>query len=145
MEPDHIFQVHAEEAVGKLGPQVVFAGKGESVYVLDSLNTFRLDFFVGKNLAVVRGLARLGYRPLQSLQLQCFEGFRGHGFQFSIPVHSHQILFSGELSWPLQKLAPNKNPKSEARSTKQIRITKIVLRTPHPSGGAPVSNDQNKK
>ena len=35
------------------------------------------------------------------------------------------------------------NPKSEYRNPKQIRIFKIVLRTPHPSGGAPVSNDLN--
>jgi hypothetical protein len=92
MEPDDIFQVHTKEAVGKLGPQVILAGEGESVYVLYLLNTFRLDFFLGKNLAVVRGLTRLSYRPLQSLQLQPFEGFRGHGFQFLLPVHSHQVL-----------------------------------------------------
>ena len=41
-------------------------------------------------------------------------------------------------------MAANKNPRSEARSTKQIRITKIVLRTPHPSGGPPVSKDQTQ-
>ncbi len=26
---------------------------------------------------------------------------------------------------------------------KQIQISKIILRSPHPAGGAPVSNDQN--
>jgi hypothetical protein len=92
MESNYFSEIHREETVRKLIPQVLFGGEGQLVDVFKVSNVPRFYPSFRKDLAVVRRFTRLPHCALQAPQLKGGKGFSGHSLQIFRPVHSHYIL-----------------------------------------------------
>jgi hypothetical protein len=91
MEPDHFFEIHRQQTVRKLTPQVLLGSEGELADIFKVSNFSRFYPSVSKDFVVVRRFTRPLHGPLQALQLEGGEGFSGHSLAILIPVHYHLI------------------------------------------------------
>ena len=86
MDAHDLIHRHAEQSVWISVPDVVLGGVGDILHIGEGLELFRGYFCLGETFCVKRDVAdAIVHRPAQTLQLQGFQLFPGHGFNFFLP------------------------------------------------------------